>query len=122
MSVKNKVQTKQVRVAISLMEKEALQALCESLGTTVSQHVRKLAVDFLSLPKDQRQLQSFDLKALSNETSVTALFSDEYRQLIVQVSKEFGVSSARLIRLLFLSELIQTPFGKTIKEILNQAK
>lgn len=122
MSVKNKVQTKQVRVAISLMEKEALQALCESLGTTVSQHVRKLAVDFLSLPKDQRQLQSFDLKALSNETSVIALFSDEYRQLIVQVSKEFGVSSARLIRLLFLSELIQTPFGKTIKEILNQAK
>lgn len=122
MSVKNKVQTKQVRVAISLMEKEALQALCESLGTTVSQHVRKLAVDFLSLPKDQRHLQSFDLKALSNETSVIALFSDEYRQLIVQVSKEFGVSSARLIRLLFLSELIQTPFGKTIKEILNQAK
>lgn len=122
MSVKNKVQTKQVRVAISLMEKEALQALCESLGTTVSQHVRKLAVDFLSLPKDQRQLQSFDLKALSNETSVIALFSDEYRQLIVQVSKEFGVSSARLIRLLFLSELIQTPFGKTIKEILNRAK
>ena len=122
MSVKNKVQTKQVRVAISFMEKEALQALCESLGTTVSQHVRKLAVDFLSLPKDQRQLQSFDLKALSNETSVIALFSDEYRQLIVQVSKEFGVSSARLIRLLFLSELIQTPFGKTIKEILNQAK
>ncbi|MCR8920967.1 hypothetical protein [Parasutterella secunda] len=122
MSVKNKVQTKQVRVAISLMEKEALQALCESLGTTVSQHVRKLAVDFLSLPKDQRQLQSFDLKALSNETSVIALFSDEYRQLIVQVSKELGVSSARLIRLLFLSELIQTPFGKTIKEILNQAK
>ena len=122
MSVKNKVQTKQVRVAIRLMEKEALQALCESLGTTVSQHVRKLAVDFLSLPKDQRQLQSFDLKALSNETSVIALFSDEYRQLIVQVSKELGVSSARLIRLLFLSELIQTPFGKTIKEILNQAK
>jgi|GEM_PF-5048103 len=122
MSVKNKVQTKQVRVAISLMEKEALQALCESLGTTVSQHVRKLAVDFLSLPKDQRQLQSFDLKALSNETSVIALFSDEYRQLIVQVSKELGVSSARLIRLLFLSELIQTPFGKTIEEILNQAK
>lgn len=122
MSVKNKVQTKQVRVAISLMEKEALQALCESLGTTVSQHVRKLAVDFLSLPKDQRQLQSFDLKALSNETSVIALFSDEYRQLIVQVSKELGVSSARLIRLLFLSELIQTPFGKTIKEILNRAK
>ena len=122
MSVKNKVQTKQVRVAISLMEKEALQALCESLGTTVSQHVRKLAVDFLSLPKDQRQLQSFDLKALSNETSVIALFSDEYRQLIVQVSKELGVSSARFIRLLFLSELIQTPFGKTIKEILNQAK
>lgn len=122
MSVKNKVQTKQVRVAISLMEKEALQALCESLGTTVSQHVRKLAVDFLSLPKDQRQLQSFDLKALSNETSMIALFSDEYRQLIVQVSKELGVSSARLIRLLFLSELIQTPFGKTIKEILNQAK
>lgn len=122
MSVKNKVQTKQVRVAISLMEKEALQALCESLGTTVSQHVRKLAVDFLSLPKDQRQLQSFDLKVLSNETSVIALFSDEYRQLIVQVSKELGVSSARLIRLLFLSELIQTPFGKTIKEILNQAK
>ena len=122
MSVKNKVQTKQVRVAISLMEKEALQALCESLGTTVSQHVRKLAVDFLLLPKDQRQLQSFDLKALSNETSVIALFSDEYRQLIVQVSKEFGVSSARLIRLLFLSELIQTPFGKTIKGILNQAK
>lgn len=122
MSVKNKVQTKQVRVAISLMEKEALQALCESLGTTVSQHVRKLAVDFLSLPKDQRQLQSFDLKALSNETSVIALFSDEYRQLIVQVSKELGVSSARLIRLLFLSELIKTPFGKTIKEILNQAK
>ena len=122
MSVKNKVQTKQVRVAISLMEKEALQALCFSLGTTVSQHVRKLAVDFLSLPKDQRQLQSFDLKALSNETSVIALFSDEYRQLIVQVSKELGVSSARLIRLLFLSELIQTPFGKTIKEILNQAK
>lgn len=122
MSVKNKVQTKQVRVAISLMEKEALQALCESLGTTVSQHVRKLAVDFLSLPQDQRQLQSFDLKALSNETSVIALFSDEYRQLIVQVSKEFGVSSARLIRLLFLSELIQTQFGKTIKEILNQAK
>lgn len=122
MSVKNKVQIKQVRVAISLMEKEALQALCESLGTTVSQHVRKLAVDFLSLPKDQRQLQSFDLKALSNETSVIALFSDEYRQLIVQVSKELGVSSARLIRLLFLSELIQTPFGKTIKEILNQAK
>ena len=104
------------------MEKEALQALCESLGTTVSQHVRKLAVDFLLLPKDQRQLQSFDLKALSNETSVIALFSDEYRQLIVQVSKEFGVSSARLIRLLFLSELIQTPFGKTIKGILNQAK
>lgn len=122
MSVKNKIQIKQVRVAISLMEKEALQALCESLGTTVSQHVRKLAVDFLSLPKDQRQLQSFDLKALSNETSVIALFSDEYRQLIVQVSKELGVSSARLIRLLFLSELIQTPFGKTIKEILNQAK
>ena len=122
MSVKNKVQTKQVRVAISLMEKEALQALCESLGTTVSQHVRKLAVDFLSLPKDQRQLQSFDLKSLSNETSVIALFSDEYRQLIVQVSKELGVSSARLIRLLFLSELIQTTFGKTIKEILNQAK
>lgn len=122
MSVKNKIQIKQVRVAISLMEKEALQALCESLGTTVSQHVRKLAVDFLSLPKDQRQLQSFDLKALSNETSVIALFSDEYRQLIVQVSKELGVSSARLIRLLFLAELIQTPFGKTIKEILNQAK
>lgn len=122
MSVKSKVQTKQVRVALSLPEKEALKALCESLGTTASQHVRKLTIDFLSLPPDERHLQVFKLKALPNETSILALFSDENRQLISQVSDDLGVSSARLIRLLLISELITTPFGKTIETILKQAK